>query len=319
MKRLLAVFAGALVWGSTLVSTQAAALVPSDVASAAKWMVHIDFDAARSSKIGEHAITQARENEKVQKGLEKMHDELGMDLQKDLHGATLYGTDFTQHTGVLIVYAVADKEKVVGFLKTRPDFAESKDGEHEMYSWTENMGKGEKYTVWASFPKSGVGVVADSDENVKSALKVLGGEGGLATSSPLLADAPKGTIVRGAVVGLTEAKLPTPMPLAKQIDDVNLALGESDGELFLHVKVGTTAPEAAKQLKSTIDGFVNLGAMQSGDKPELQNLLKAVKTDVQGKELTFDWTASSEELIKLGEKARQQRSQGKTREKPSDQ
>jgi hypothetical protein len=101
------------------------------------------------------------------------------------------------------------------------------------------------------------------------------------------------------------------MPLAKQIDDVNLALGESDGELFLHVKVGTTTTEAAKQLKSTIDGFLAMGQMQTNDKPELQKMMKALKTESKDKELTVDWTASSEELIKLGEKAREQRSGGK--------
>jgi hypothetical protein len=319
MKRLLAVLAGALVWGSTVVSAQAAPIEPADVASGAKWLVHIDFDAARESKIGEHVLAKARENERVQKGMEKLHDELGMDLQKDLHGATLYGTDFTQHTGVLIVYAVADKEKVVSFLKSRPNFAESKEGDHDLYSWTENMGKGDKHTVWASFPKTGMAVVADSADNVKEALEVVGGKGGLATSSPLLADAPKGTIVRGAVVGLTEAKLPTPMPLAKQIDDVNLSLGESEGELFLHVKVETTGAEAAKQLKSTIDGFLAMGALQTGDKPDLQKMMKALKTDAKDKELTVDWKASSGDLIKLGEKAREKRLESKKTEKSSDQ
>jgi hypothetical protein len=309
MKRLLAVpmalMAVALVWGIAAASAQAAPLAPADVAAGAKWLGHIDFDAARDSKIGEHVLAKARDNEQVKKGLSKLHDELGMDPMKDLHGMTVYGTDFTQHTGVLVAYASADKEKVVSFLKSRPDFAESKDGDHDLYSWTENMGHREKHAMWASFPKTGVAVVADSADSLKAALDVVGGKGGLATSSPLLADAPKGTIIRAAVVGLTAANLPVPMPLLKQIDDVNVAIGESDGEDFAHIKVGTTGADAAKQMKSLIDGFSGMIGLQAADHPEVQKMMEGLKVDAQGKTLTIDWKASSDDIIKASEKARE--------------
>ena len=279
------------------------------MAAGAKWLVHIDFDAARDSKLGEHFIAQALETEHAKKGLEKLHDELGMDPRKDVHGATAYGTDFTQHTGVLVVYAVADKEKLLSHLKSKPDFAESKsaDGSHDVYSWTENMGKGDKHTVWASFPKTGVGVMAENADNLNAALDVLGGKGGLATSSSLLADAPKGVIVRGAVEGLGAAKLPIQSPLVKQIDDVTLAIGETEGLDFVHVKVNTTGADAAKQMKSMVDGFRGMIGLQASSQPELQKMLNGLKVEAQDKVLSIDLKVASEDIIKAGEKIREQR------------
>ena len=157
MKRLLAGIAVALamaaVWANGISVAHAAPLDAADVAAGAKWLVHIDFDAARESKLGEHILSQVRKNEHVQKELAKLHDELGIDPQKDLHGATLYGTEFTQHAGVLILYATFDTEKVVGYLRTKPDFAASKtDSGLDVYTWTANVGPEKKHTVWAHFP-----------------------------------------------------------------------------------------------------------------------------------------------------------------------
>ena len=237
-----------------MVSAQAAPLDPADVAAGAKWFVHIDFDAARASKVGQRIHTEALKDEHVKKALAKLEDEIGMDPQKDLHDATLYGTTFTPHTGVLIVFATADKDKFMARLKAKPDFIALKtvDGDHELYTWTEHMGHkpmdgkkdgkktapepkskessghprmghefmgGEhKHTVWAAFPKHGVGVFADSAADLKAALDVLGGKGGATSSSPLFPEAPKGTVFSGAVAGLTALHIPTHMPLAKLED-----------------------------------------------------------------------------------------------------
>jgi hypothetical protein len=314
MKRMLAMLAAAVVvvlfWGSAVIPAQAAPLEPAAVAAGAKWFVHIDFDDARVSKVGEYIRAKALKDEHVKKELAKLHDELGFDPQKDLHGATLYGTDFTPHTGVLIVYAMADKDKLMAHLKSKHDFIALKtaDGDHDLYTWTEHMGsknKGHehKHTVWASFPKHGVGVFADSATNLKAALDVIGGKGGLTSGSPLLIDAPPGTVFSGAVVGLTGAHLPARMPLAKQIDSVSFAAGESDGEDFDHIKVTMTGADVTKQVKTIIEGFQAMGALHLASHPEALKMINGLKVDATGKVLSIDWKASSDDVIKFGEKA----------------
>ena len=308
----------AVVLGSAVGTAQAAPLDASSVAAGAKWVVHVDFDAARDSKVGQHIREKALADEHVKKALAKLQDEFGFDPEKDLHGATLYGTDFTPHTGVLIVYAVADKDKVMSHLKSKKDFITLKtdDGQHELYTWTEHMGHGNgghgngghgngdhKHTVWAAFPKHGVGVFADSAGDLKAALDVLGGKGGLATDSSLLPNAPKGTVFSGAVAGLSAVKLPTRLPMAKQVDSISFAAGESDGEDFDHIKVGMTNGDTAKQVKSIIDGVQAMAALRLGDHPEALKMVNALKASADGKTLSIDWKASSDDVIKFAEKA----------------
>jgi len=331
---MLAVLAGALIWGSSFLSAHAAPLDPADVAAGAKWFVHIDFDAARASKVGERIHIEALKDEHVKKALAKLQDEIGMDPQRDLHGATLYGTTFTPHTGVLIVFATADKDKLMAGLKAKPDFIALKtvDGDHELYTWTEHMchkpkdgktapepkskescghprmghdfmGGEHKHTVWAAFPKHGVGVFADSATDLKAALDVLGGNGGATSSSPLFPAAPKGTVFSGAVAGLTALRLPTRMPLANKIDSISFAAGESDGEDFDHIKVTMTGADVTKQVKSIIDGFQALASLHLADHPEALKMVSGLKAEADGKVLSIEWKASSDDVINFGEKA----------------
>lgn len=310
MKRLLAVslalVAAGLVWSNAARRAVAAPLDAADVAAHAKWLAHIDLDAMRDSKIGEHVRSQALKNEQVEKGLEKMRDDLGLDFQKDVHGATVYGTDFTPRSGVLVLYATLDKEKILGALKSKPDFTESKaDDGQDLYSWTEKMGGGKEHTVWAAFAKPGVAVMADSAENIKAALAVVGGKGGLSSSSPLLADAPKGSFIQAAAVDVSEAKIPGNSPLIKQIEALHIAIGEEEGDDFVNVKVEAATADAAKEMKSMVDGLTGMIAL-GGDHPEAQKLLSHLKVEAEEKNVTAEFKAPAEELIKLGEKMHQQ-------------
>ncbi|HEX4000739.1 MAG TPA: hypothetical protein VHX65_19480 [Pirellulales bacterium] len=348
MKRMLAIMAGALIWTSAAVSAQAAPIEPADIATGAKWFVHIDFDAARDSKVGQRIHEEALKNDHVKKELAKMQDELGMDPQKDLHGATLYGTSFTPHKGVLIVYATADKAKFMAHLKAKPDFMalKTEDGKETLYTWTEHMGHKpsantkpagsqkrsgtaghesnghaakdgaamhhaymahqfmaheHSHTVWAAFPKAGMGVFADSPGELKAALDVLGGKSGLASTSPILPDAPKGTVFSGGAIGLSSLPIPTHMALAKQIDRLTFAAGESDGEDFDHIKVTMTNDAVAKQLKSIIDGLQAMGDLHFTGHAELLKMIDGLKAEADGKVLSIDWKASSADVIKFGE------------------
>ena len=214
MKRILAITAGALIFAAAACSAQAAPLEPATIAANAKWFVHIDFDALRESKIGAYIHEKATRDEHVQKMEAKLKEKIGLDLHKDLHSATLYGTTFAPHTGVLIVYAHADGKKFMADLKSKPDFIALKtaDGKHDIYSYTEigghppmsakkpEPGPGHReskpesphqrmmhewmmpphhQTVWAAFPKKDMGVFSDTAAHLIAALNVIEGEGGL--------------------------------------------------------------------------------------------------------------------------------------------
>lgn len=358
--QLLAAVAGTVICFGMIASAHAAPLEAGDVSAEAKWFVHIDFDAARDSKVGQFIHQQALKDERIKAGLAKVESELGLDLQKDLHGATLYGTTFTPHTGVLIVYAHADGDKFMAHIKARPDFIALKtvDGEQTIYTWTEQMGhkpmakkpvadgskaekktgeskesgpksgdgktaawKGHagmsreamahgmmmhhphKQTVWAAFPKPDMAVFADSAVDLKAALDVIGGKGGLTASSPLLPEAPKGTVFSGAAAGLSAIPFPAHFPVLKQLDSISYVGGETDGEDFDHVKVTMANPTVVTQLKSILEGLQAMGQLHLAGHPEAMKMIDGMKVEADAKTLTIDWKASSGDVIKFVEKA----------------
>src|SRR5436305_11587862 len=135
MKRILAVALVTLIGFSG--SLRAAALDPSTISADAKWFASVDVDAMRQTKVVQHIHDQLMKHEQVKKILDKVKDATGMDLQKDLHGITVYGTKFEPHLGVLVVYAHADRKKVLELIEKHNDLETKKIGDVEMYRWTE--------------------------------------------------------------------------------------------------------------------------------------------------------------------------------------
>jgi hypothetical protein len=284
-------------------AVEAAPLDPSTVSADAKWLVHVDFDALRDSKVAQHARDEIMKHDIAATVIGMIKETSGMDVEKDLHGATAYGSGFKPHAGVLIVYAHADREKLVNLMKTRPDFKTTQERDIELYSWTESHGD-RHHDVVVAFPKPGTGVFADSADQVKSAVAVLRGKGGLSSSSPLAGDLPKGTILKLSAVGINETDLPVKFDLLKKIERVSIVAGESEETDFNHVRVATTDAETAKQLKSIVDGVKATADLRLTDQPDLRAVVDATKVDVDDKTLAIDWSGSSDSVIKLVDHAR---------------
>jgi hypothetical protein len=297
MKRLLACAAVALIWGAGGVC-RAGSLDPGTVAADAKWFVHLDFDALHESKVAQHAREELLKRPRVKEILAKVQEATGMDLEKDLHGLTAYGNGFKPRSGVVIAYAHFDRDKVVALMKTRPDFKSTSDDDLELYSWTEGNGE-RKHDVVVAFPKKDrVAVIAGSAEQVKRATAVLRG-GGLTSSSPVVGDAPQGTILRVAVAGLGDAELPVKIDMLKKIDRISLAFGENDGTNFNHIRVNTTDDDTAKQLKSIAEGIKSMIDLRLDNEPELKRTIDATKIEQTDRTVSIDWSGSSAGVIRM--------------------
>ncbi len=302
MKRLLACAAMALIWVAGGIC-RAGTLDPGTVAADAKWLVHLDFDALRESKVAQHSREAILTRPRVKEILAKVQEATGMELEKDLHGLTAYGNGFKPRSGVVIAYAHIDPDKLVALMKTRPDFKTTTDDDLELYSWTEGNGD-RKHEVVVAFPKKDrVAVIAGSAEQVKRAIAVLR-SGGLTNSSPLVGDAPQGTILRASVMGVGDAELPVKIDMLKKIDRISLAAGENDGTDFDHIRVTTTDDDTAKQLKSIADGIKAMIDLRLDKEPDLKKTVDATKIAQSDKTVSIDWSGSADSVIQMMDRAR---------------
>jgi hypothetical protein len=299
MKRMLAVALVSLV--GFCGSLRAAPLDPSTISADAKWFVHVDIDAVRQSKVVQHIKEEALKHDQVKKMLDKVTEMTGMDPQKDLHGVTVYGTKFEPHSGVLIVYAHADHKKIMDLIERHKDLETKKDGDTEMYRWTEHHGDHE-HEVFVAFPKEGVAVAAGSEDELKSALAVLGGKNGLSNGSALLGEVPKGATALIGISSLADVKVPKQAEVVKKITAIHIATGELDGQDFDHIRVSTADEETAKQFKALVEGFKAMAGMHVSDKPDLKKLVDGLKVDSSDKTLSIDWSGSSADIIKMCDK-----------------
>ncbi len=296
MKRILAVALVSLI--GLCGSLRAAPLDPSTISADAKWFVHVDVDAVHQSKVVQHIHEEVMKHDQAKKMLDKVKEMTGMDPEKDLHGVTVYGTKFEPHSGVLIVYAHADHKKIVALIERHDDVSTKKDGDVEMYRWTERHG-GHGHEVFVAFPKEGVAVAAGSEDELKSALAVLGGKNGLSNGAALLGDDPKGSSVRIGISSLADVKVPKQAEVVKKITAIHIAMGENDGQDFDHIHVGTADEETAKQFKAIVEGFKAMAGMHVSDKPDLKKMIDGLKVNSSDKTLAIDWSGSSADIIKL--------------------
>ena len=98
-----------------LAATPAAAesLEPGEVASDAKWLMHVNVDEIRYTSLAQDIQQQLVQGQENQARLDWVQDKLGINLRQDLHGFTFYDRTYAPDEGVGLVHADYDRGKIV--------------------------------------------------------------------------------------------------------------------------------------------------------------------------------------------------------------
>lgn len=234
-------FACAVVLGFASM-VQAAPLDVKAVCGESKWVAHVDVDAIRGNTIVKNLYQLGQEKcDWVKKGgFDKIRDQWGIDLRKDLHGMTMYGPKVGEHKAILIVYADVNRKLLEEKAPKASGHKTAKVGAFEIHAWT-HKAHGHERPAAGAFFKDNVIVFGGSADNVKAALEVLDGKRpSLAgKDSALTAKVPAGTTVLARAIALDEAKLPVKSPLVKQSVSLSIDMGENEGNSFFHGKLVT--------------------------------------------------------------------------------
>ena len=182
---------------------QAAPLETKNIAADAKWVVHLDVDAVRDSKIVQKAFATCPELKESGKHFDTIRDKIGVDLRKDLHGITLYGPDTDKTHAVAIVFSTVDQKLLLEKAAKATDHKVTRHGAVEIHSWTQKHGD-KTETAAGAFYKPDVLVFAANWQAVGKAIDVLDGKSpGLTDAkSPLAGASAQGLDLRAAIDGL---------------------------------------------------------------------------------------------------------------------
>lgn len=287
-------------------------LDPGRVPAGAKWLAHIDFDALRKASLAQKVydswISQNPQKHRFQ--LEQFQKAFGVDPINDIHDVTIHGTVFAEGSGVAVVRAGGDPKRLLRLLSFAADYQTDEYGKHTLHRWTENKGKPNEHTTTGCFhgpadaPHT-VAVVGRRADEVKAALDVLDGKSPSLDSpeagdtSPLKQDVPPGTVLVARAVELAKAPLPLKSPFMRKTEQLALAAGQYDGEVFVQAKLVAGEPEVADQVQAAIEGLRAVVLLQRSENENLVEVLQAVKVDTAEATVSVEWRMTVDKLLKL--------------------
>ncbi len=281
----------ALSWADPLDARQ----IPAD----AKWVVHIDMDAARDTKTWDAIYTKLVNNDEFQTKVGQIEQLMNGHFPRDMRDLTLYGRAAGDEAAVIILHAKMDRNQTLGFLQLMNTYQENAYGDYKVISW-EDKGK----RLFASFHDDSTVLVGRLEANIQAALDTIDGKGESIKDGPLASGIKPQLLVYVAAQDLADLKKPNEpqSPVVKEIKSGWICLSEKDGNDIVQANFLTENADTADQLHSAMSGIKAMVSMAgNGDNadPKAQAAAKALKsfTATQtDKVVTVEWPIPLEQV-----------------------
>jgi hypothetical protein len=277
-------------------------LALKQVAADAKWIMHLDVDALRSSIVVNKAYKMCMEMHKeAAQHMDKLPGMIGMDPRKDLHGITVYGKELDKRKGVLILHADVNQQLLKEKAAKAPEHKVTKNGDYQLHSWVMKSRHGTQ-TIVGAFFKPNILVFGVSSDAVAAALGVLAGKSpGIAEGrSPLAGRTLPGSVFVARAAAI-DAK--TRCPVLKQCDSFRVAMGENAGQSFYRARLNMKSTESVGQVRAIVEGFRAMVLLNKSIAPDAVKLIDGLKLTSEGTTLTIAWNAKADDVWTAIEKA----------------
>jgi len=297
MKRLAVVAVAAAVLGS---AAMAGPLKTSSVAGDAKWLAHVDVEAAIRSDIGQFVLGEAKKKPGFDLARLAFKKIAGFDPLKDIRGITAYGKELG--SGAVVIDGTADQQDLLDLVKTIKSHKELKYGKYVLHQWTDRR-RG-KTPVGCLYDKDTV-VLADRVELLQNAIDVLDGKAySMAkTGSLKILPAPAhGSLMIAAAAGLAlPEKARAHGVLLQKITGAAVQISEAQGRLSLQVSLTTKAAEDAECIRQIVQGFVALGKLMKQHErfKALRDLGEKITVSGEGATARLDASMPTASVIKV--------------------
>jgi hypothetical protein len=244
-------------------AARAQAFDPQTVPANAKYVLHVNAEAILASPLWEMAKSYLDQNADYQTKRVEIERVAGMRLPEDIHSVTVYGLGFTDKDAVVILDAAMNQQQLRNMLQMNPDYKSTAHGDHEILTWTD---KGK--INYGAFYGGTKAIIAGSPENVGVAMDILDGKGETFKNPTTLPPNAKGAgvmlFVAADAFDLLKAKEPQ-NPIAGLVLSVAGTVAHEDGALVARVNLQAKDPQAAEQMRSSIEGLKSFITMLAGN------------------------------------------------------
>lgn len=288
--------------GCTLATTVAGPLEHAKIAGDAKWVVHVDFEAFRKSKVGSHFVSNVLEpkieaNHLIQKA------NLSINLT-NISSLTAYGPNFEKEgEGVLLLETTANVKKDLDTLVGMASLSANEKKDVTMVQQKPFPLYNIKDGVFvAPFGKSVL--LAKSREQIDRARELASGEGATLAKNGAFGEYPEAAnafIVVMAHGFNTMAKIPPQAQVLRETEGGRLAIGEDDKNVFLNLMFKGKDEESSTKIQQVLQGIVALVSMSQQNK-DVTDLASATKIASEGRNVSVTLQFSSAKAVQHVEK-----------------
>jgi hypothetical protein len=310
--------------------TRAADLNPAHVPVDAKWLIHIDQEALSDLELTKELRETYPQITRAVRGWFK--DRYGIDPQEGLRSLTMFSRDYRIHTGTVILETEYNEQKLKSRLHEEDSLKKTEWKGHTLYTVTlakhrddakhaahhkskhgdakshrkmdhgtasdgHDESGGKQMTVWLGDQMI---VLASSVPNAKSILRLLEGDAQSleGTNSPLIAQAPDGSMIYGAAIELGRLdQFRMLLPLMQQQEQCVYAFGQRDEKLFETVTLTSQSEEVAKKTTEVLEGLIAYEQLCAAGSEPLTELMKNVKLSRNGTKSTVSWEGESKLVV----------------------
>jgi hypothetical protein len=260
--------------------------VPADT----KWLLHLDLDKFRATKVGSYFTKEI-----LEKKLAGPKADLKRDLDFDLDTSkissiTAYGTDYQSHpdaNGVLLIKTDLDVQKALDGAIQKI----SQDSGGEAGPIKKLTGATPTYSihgdVFITIRPDKLVLLGKSRQTVEKADAVLAGKAANLNSGKAFSgfpEVPKAFFFIAIAEAFNEdAPLPPQAKVLKMTDGGRLVLGENAENLFLNLTLKAKSSEVVTQMQQVIQGTVALASLSQSENPDLLQLAQSVKVSSDDK------------------------------------
>ena len=282
------------------------------VAADAKWVVHVDVEAAMGSTFGKCMVEHQKDLDL--EPLAQFNKFTGLDAFKDIKGVTLYSPSLIADGGVVVVVGTANIEASVKRLAEQDKTVHKLESNGGMlYRWSEhgvekfgclrNTGASDRMLIVCGTRAeldSAIGVV---DGSAETAVKIE--EGSFAAKPG--AGSMVFVAVRGIEAGAKGSKGPKVLRTAREF---NADIGENAEGMYGDMKLKAATAADAKNTADSLRGILAFAKMAVGDDPEtkqLATMMESVSVEAREAELTAKFRVKHEQLTALVDEVRAER------------
>ena len=283
--------------GLALTAGQAAKVDKTNISKDAKFVVHVDLDAVRASKIGATILKKMRQEEGGEK-LDALVEIIGFDPLTAIQGATMSGNG-EEDNGILVVRHKADSNKLLAFMKLDEHYRKTEHGKHEING---AGGRGDGERGYVSFVNGTTSVLAPSRELAGRGIDLVNGKGAAEQVSPRLEKISKE--VKNAFL-IAHADIES---LKESIDDDNVrqmlkqaavVMGESDEKLILSLAVDAYDADSAQQMEAMVNGLIGFARLNQEENPAIKDILKGLKVTRAGVTVSIHFAIGVDKFFEL--------------------